>query len=214
MNIVFLGVSSEDKKFVILCLAKIISCYKNVVIYSTTPYGCTNEKEYDYCGVEIYLIDKDAAIEPLLKEDTINLIDVEEYISFDISFKAVAICEIPRSKLERTLKLVNEFAWKDQSLDIVLVYLNILEYCKINEKYLDLYWEKELLSFANILQKCIFIFDETDRIIMVETQFNERLSLKSMTKSFKSSLMEMAKVLLDLELKEIRKIFRKAERVK
>ena len=73
---------------------------------------------------------------------------------------------------------------------------------------------KGTFEFCKYITKCIFIFDETDRIIMVETQFNERLSLKSMTKSFKSSLMEMAKVLLDLELKEIRKIFRKAERVK
>ena len=40
MNIVFLGVSSEDK-FVILCLARL---YPAKTLSYIQPYGCTNEK--------------------------------------------------------------------------------------------------------------------------------------------------------------------------
>ena len=81
-------------------------------------------------------------------------------------------------------------AWKDQSLDIVLVYLNILEYCK-SMKISDLYWEKNFEFCKYIKNAYLSLMKQTG--LYGCAQFNERLSLKSMTKSFKSSLMEMAK---------------------
>ncbi|NMA67146.1 MAG: hypothetical protein GX957_13095 [Clostridiaceae bacterium] len=214
MKIVFLGVSSDDKKFIILCLAKIMSYLGKVVIYSTTPYGYSKDKEYDYCGIEIHQINLNEAIDPLIREENINFIDIEELIPIGGDFKAVVMCEITRRSLEHTAEFVKKFAWSNQANDILLVYLNILEYCKINEKYLNLFWDRELPSFTHISHKCMFVFEEINKIIMVESQFNERLPLKSLTKSFKLSLMEIVKALLDLEQKESRKILKKTERMK
>jgi len=212
MNVVFLGVSSDDKKFFILCLAKIISCFRKVVVYSTTPYGCSKENQYDFCGIEIHLINKDDALGALPEEENINFIDIEEYMPLYTSFKTVAVCETSRCKLEQGVQSINKFASEDRSRDIFLVYLNILEYCRINEKYLDVFLEKELLSSVLISHKSIFVFEEENRIIMTESLFNERLPIKKLTKSFRLSLMNMARVLMGLEQKKAKRLLKKAER--
>jgi hypothetical protein len=214
MNVVFLGKSTEEKKFLLLCLAKVISCRNRVVLISKSPYLFDNETgTYDYCGIEIVKCENDE--NPLSKVTTeaYNFLDVDELINIPEGFVLVAVSEPTRRMLEECTRLASEYTWFQPSLSLILIYLNVMEGCRINERYLDLFWERSLPSFTKITSTHAIYFEESNRNLMIESQFVNKLPLKSLSRALKSNLRAIVQDLFSLDRKEAKGIFKEAERV-
>lgn len=216
MDIVFLGTSTDEKRFFLLCLAKILSFYKKVVIYSSKPYAFEEDLDqiYDCCGIEIHQFVKEENLTIRMEEETYNFLDLEEFIPLQEGFKTVAICEPSRRILEESVRLAEAFSWIQPSVGISVVYLNLMEYCKASKKYLDLFWERSVPSFTKISEIYPFYFEEANRIVMLESQFSDRLPIKALTPSFKAGLTTIVQGLFNLEAKDTKDLLKKAERMK
>ncbi len=214
MNVVFLGKSTEEKRFLLLCLAKTISSYNKVVLISKNPYSYENETGiYDYCGIEI--IRCEIQENPLSKvsDEAYNFLDVEEFINVPEDYVVVAVSEPTRRILEDCAKLASEYTWFQPSLNIFLIFLNVMEYCKIGERYMELFWERSLPSFTKITHTHTIYFEDSNRNVMIESQFQNKLPLKSLSPSLKSALKGIIQDIFSLEKKEVKVIFKKAEGV-
>ncbi len=214
MNIAFLGSSTDDKRFFILSMAKILTAYKKTVVYSAEPYNfCEiSDPVYDYCGVEMHHFSKENTLD--LGEDSYNLIDLEDYLPLPEGFHAVALCEPSRRQLEECVRLAGAFSWVHPSLEIKVIYLNLMEYCKANKKYLDLFWERSVPSFTKLSQAHPLYFEEPNRVVMLETQFSDRLLIKALTPNYKLVLFDQIQSLFNLEPKLVKSLIKKAERMK
>lgn len=216
MTIAFLGTSTDDKRFFILCLAKVMSVHKKSIIFTASPYGYEEEPErvYDYCGLEIQRFDTGEDLSDRLLDENCNFVDIEAYSSLKEGFKAVAVCEPSRENLESCVRLAGAFSWVHPTLEISVIYLNLMEYCKVNKKYLDIYWERSVPSFTKLLKTYPIYFEETNRIAMLESQFSDRLVLKALTPSYKAGLLEHCCCQFDIGLKQAKALVKKAERMK
>lgn len=215
MNIAFLGESTEDKRFLILCLAKIASCHTKVRILSKHPYSFDEINEtYEYCGIEIILI-KDGD-NPLLKlsEEASNLIDAEEFIDIPEDFKVIAVSEATRRKLESCVKLASEYTWFKPSIKVFIIYLNIMEYCRIGKRYLDCFWERGLPSFTEITGVYEIYFEERNRTVMIESQYSNCLSVKKLSPPFRMALRTLIQDIFSMDIKEAKAIIKQAERMR
>ncbi|HHW21738.1 MAG TPA: hypothetical protein GXX26_02505 [Clostridiaceae bacterium] len=214
MNVVFLGKSTEEKKFLLLCLAKIMSCRNKVVLISKSPYLFENETGiHDYCGIEIVKCENDE--DPLSKIiiDAYNFLDVDELISIPEGFAVVAVSEPTRRMLEECTKLASEYTWFQPSLSLILIYLNVMECCRINVRYLDLFWERSLPSFTKITHTHAIYFEEANHNVMIESQFINKLPLKSLSRALKSALRAIIQDIFSLDRKEVKAMFKEVERV-
>lgn len=214
MNVIFLGKSTEEKKFLLLCLAKIMSCRNKVVLISKSPYSSENVTgTYDYCGIEIVMCKREEDPLSKISSDAFNFLDADELINIPDGFVLVAVSEPTRRMLEDCAKLASEYTWLQPSLNIILIYLNVMEYCKIGERYLDLFWERSLPSFTMISHRYTIYFEESNRNAMIESQFIGKIPLKSLSPSLKSTLKAIIQDIFHLGKKEAKAIFKKAERV-
>lgn len=216
MNIAFLGTSTEDKRFFILSMAKILTNYNRTVIFSAKPYhySGTTEPIYDYCGVEIHQFTKESDLQSELGPEDYNLLDLEDYLPLPEGFQVVALSEPSRHLLEQCVRLAGAFSWVHPSLEIKVIYLNLMEYCKVNKKYLDLFWERSVPTFTKLSGAYPLYFEEANRVAMLETQFSDRLLLKTLTPSYKAVLFEQIQSLFNLEPKLVKSLIKKAERMK
>ncbi|MGI6623146.1 MAG: hypothetical protein GX227_04130 [Clostridiaceae bacterium] len=214
MNVVFLGKSTEEKKFLLLCLAKIMSCHKKAVLISKSPFSYENVSgTYDYCGIEIIRCENDENLLSKIIIDAYNFLDVDELINVPEGFIVVAVSEPTRRMLEECTKLASEYTWFQPSLSVILIFLNVMEYCKIGERYLDLFWERSLPSFTQITHTHTIYFEESNRRVMIESQFINKLHLKLLSPALKSTLKAIIQDIFSLEKQEVKAIFKKAERV-
>ena len=214
MNVVFLGKSTEEKKFLLLCLAKIMSCRNKVLLISKSPYSYEDVTgTYDYCGIEIIKCERDENPLSKISTDACNFLDTDELINVPEGFVLVAVSEPTRRMLEECAKLAGEYTWFQPSLSIVLIFLNVMEYCKIGKRYLSLFWERSLPSFAKIDHTHVIYFEESNRSIMIESQFVNRLPLKLLSPAMKLTLKAIIQDVFSLDKKEAKAIFQKAERV-
>ncbi len=215
MNVVFLGESTEDKRFLILCLAKITSCHTKVTIISKHAY-CSDEiyESYEYCGVELILL-KDGE-DPLAKvlEGNSIFIDAEEFIGIPEDFKVLAISEPNLRMLEGCVKLTGEYTWSRPTFNVYIIYLNIMEYCRIGKRYLDSYWEHGLPSFTDISEIYEVYFEEKNKIVMIESQFSNKLSVRNLSPSMRIVLRKIIQDIFSMDIKEAKALLKKAERMK
>lgn len=215
MNIAFLGDSTEEKRFLMLCLAKIASGHTKVRIISKQPYSFDDiDETYEYCGIEIIHI-KDGD-DPLLKlsAEASNFIDAEEFIDIPEGFKVVAISETARNRLESCVKLAGEYTWFKPSIKVFIIYLNIMEYCKIGKRYLDCFWERSLPSFTEITGVSEIYFEEKNHTAMIESQYSNNLSVKKLSVPFRTALRTIIQNIFSMDTKEAKAIIKKAERMK
>lgn len=215
MNVAFLGDSTEEKRFLILCLARLASCYTNITVLSRQAFPFDEITEnYDYCGIEFILL-KDGE-NPLSKisEETNNFVDAEEYIDIPEDFKVIAISETTRRKFESCIRLAGKYAWFQPSLNIYIIYLNIMEYCKIGKKYFNSLWEYSLPSFTKIVGTNEIYFEEKNRILMIESQYSNRLPVKSLSTSMKAVLKNIIQYIFSLDTKTAKAVLKRAERIK
>lgn len=213
MNILFLGSCTDEKRFFLLSLAKVMTLHQKVVIYSTEPYGYDSEEVYDFCGIEIHHIKAQDSFITTSDDNTINFIDTDKYIPLEKVDRVVAVSEPFRKNLTESVELAGKYLNGQSGPEFMLVHLNILEYCKANEKYLALYWRKNLNANVEFSHEYVVFFEEVNRIIMIESQFAENFRLKDLTSSYKNLLMKLTADILNLGGKDIRKMFRKAERM-
>lgn len=214
MNVVFLGKSTEEKRFLLLCLAKIISIHNKVVLISKNPYSYENVTGiYEYCGIEIVRCENHENPLTKVSVEAYNFLDIEELINIPEEFIVVAVSEPTRRMLEDCTKLASEYTWFQPSLNIFLIFLNIMEYCKIGERYMELFWERSLPSFTKITHSHTIYFEDSNRNVMIESQFLNKLPLKSLSTSLKSTLKGIIQDIFSLEKKEVKAIFKKAEGV-
>ncbi len=216
MTIAFLGTSTEAKRFFILTMAKILMAHHRTRIFSTVPYhyGDITDTVYDYCGVEIHQFNKEEGLDQALKPEDYNLLDLEEYLPLAEGFQAVALCEPSRHYLEQCVKLAGAFSWVHPTLEIKIIYLNLLEFSKVNKRYLDLFWERSVPSFTKLEESYPLYFEESNQAAMLETQFSDRLLIKTLTPSYKAALRELIQRLFQLDAKVIKSLIKKAERMK
>ncbi|NLL68367.1 MAG: hypothetical protein GX236_11870 [Clostridiaceae bacterium] len=215
MNVAFLGMSTEDKQFLILCLAKIISCHTKVRVLSKHPYTFDEINEtYEYCGIEFILLKEGDDPLSKLSIEASNLIDAEEYINIPEDFKIIAISETTRVMLENCVKLAGEYTWFKPSINIYLVYLNIMEYCKIGKRYLDCFWERGLPRFTEIKEIYEIFFEEKNRIVMIESQYSKNLSIRKMSSPYRAALRNIIQDIFSMDINEAKALIKTAERMK
>jgi len=215
MNVVFLGESTEEKRFLILCLAKIASCHSKITVLSKKAYSFDEVADsYEYCGIDFVLL-KDGE-NPLSKvsENTGNFVDAEEYLDIPDVYKVIAISETTRGKLESCIKLAEEYTWSHPSLSIYIIFLNIMEYCKIGSHFLNSYWEHSLPSFTRVAGTDEIYFEEKNRIVMIESQYSNKLSLRKLSLPVRNSLRRIIQYIFSLDAKTAKKVLRRAERMK
>jgi len=214
MNVVFLGKSTEEKKFLLLCLAKIMSCREKVVLISKSPYITGDMTDtFEYCGIEIVRCRSHE--NPLSKviEGACNFLDVDELVNVPENYTVVAVSEPARRILEGCAELTREYIWLRPSLSMILIFLNVMEYSRIDEKYLSMLWERYLPSFAKIERVYTIYFEYQNRSLMIESQFIDKLPLKRLSPGLKSALKAIIQDIFQLGKKEAGMLFRKAERV-
>lgn len=219
MNIAFLGASTDDKKFFLLCLARVMSFHKKAVIYAAQRYTFDEDGGdcYDYCGVEIhqYNGEEDTITVPEpLEADTYCFFDIDHYIPFNEDFRAAVICEAPRILLEESVRLAGEYSWINPSLNFSVIYLNLMEYCRVSKKYLDIFWERSIPSFTILSEAFPFYFEESNRVVMLESQYSDRLPIKALTPSFKNSLSGFIQSFFGMDHKQAKSLLKMAEREK
>ena len=215
MNVVFLGESTEAKRFLILCLAKTASCYANITVLSKKPYSYGEiTDEYEYCGIDFVLL-KDGE-NPLSKisESAGNFVDAEEYIDVPEDFKVIAVSETTRDKLESCIELAGEYTRCHPSLNLYIVYLNIMEYCRIGKRFLSSFWEHSLPSTIEIAGTDEIYFEEKNHIVMIESQYLNRLSIRSLSLPIKTVFRNIILYIFSLDTKEVKAVFKRAERMK
>ena len=98
-------------------------------------------------------------------------------------------------------------------LSVILIFLNVMEYCKIGERYLDLFWERVCLASRKSLIHTIY-FEESNRRVMIESQFINKLHLKLLSPALKSTLKAIIQDIFSLEKQEVKAIFKKPKGVK
>ncbi|NLO99782.1 MAG: hypothetical protein GX386_05775 [Clostridiaceae bacterium] len=215
MNVAFLGESTEEKRFLILCLAKIASCHENITVLSKKAYSFDEIGEnYEYCGIEFVMIKEGENPLSGISETANYFVDVEEYIEIPDSFKVIVISETTRTKLESCIKLVGEFAWFQPTLNIYIIYLNIMEYCKIGRQYLSCFWEHGLPSFTEIAGTNEIYFEEKNRIVMIESQYSNRLPIRKLSSPIRAVLKNIIRYIFSLDPKEAKAVLKRAERMK
>lgn len=215
MNIAFFGPRTDDKIFFILCLAKIMSASKKVVVFSGSPVSFEDNpgNVYDYCGLEVQIYKPEEDLRERLSEDSFNFLDLDDYHALPEGFKAVAVSELSRRSLETCVGITGKYCWENPSLEIIIVYMNLLEYCRIGQKYLDMYWERSVPSYTKIAQSFPLYFEDTNKAVMVEAQFSDRIPLRKLTPSLKAGYISLIHNLFALEFKDAKKLFKKAERM-
>lgn len=215
MNVAFLGESTEEKQFLILCLAKIASCHTNITVLSKQAYSFDEVSEsYEYCGIDFKLLKEGNNPLSNISEEAINFVDAEELIDIPESFKVIVISETTRNRFENCIRLSEEYAWFNPSLNIYIIYLNIMEYCKIGKRYLNCLWELGLPNYTKIAGTNEIYFEEKNRIAMIESQYSNRLPIKNLSSSIKVVLRDIIQYIFSLDTKEAKVILKKAERIK
>lgn len=215
MNIAFLGMSTEDKKFLILCLAKIASHYTKVKIITKHPYAFEKTKDiYEYFGVDILLYRNEEETFSLVSEEECIFLDIEEFINIPKEYRVIAISEPTRRMLEFCVNLTGEYAWFQPAINISLIHLNIMEYCKVGKKYLDFFWEHGLPSFTRISSTHSIYFEETNRALMIESQYSNKLSIRKLSVPLKIVLKGIIQDIFSLDSKEAKVLLKQAERTK
>jgi len=214
MNVVFLGKSTDEKKFLLLCLAKVMSCCEKMVLISKSPYLSGDMTEtFEYCGIEIVKCRNHEDPFSKVIDGACNFLDIEELINVPEDCTLVAVSEPVRRTLEECAELTREYIWIRPSLSLILVFLNVMEYSRIDAKYLSLFWERSLPSFAKITRVHTIYFEYSNRSVMIESQFIDKLPLRRLSPGLKSSLKALLQDIFQLGRKEANMIFRKAERV-
>ena len=121
-----------------------------------------------------------------ISETANYFVDVEEYIEIPDSF-VIVISETTRTKLESCIKLVGEFAWFQPTLNIYIIYLNIMEYCKIggNTSAVSGNTVCQVLLRLPALMKYIL---KKNRIVMIESQYSNRLPIRKLSSPIRAVL--------------------------
>jgi hypothetical protein len=216
MNIVFLGKSSDDKQFFLLCLAKILMQDKKVAIHSRCNYAFENSisDEVDFCGVNIQHFSNSIKLASKLEGDRYNLIDLDQFTEPDFDCKAVLVCEPLRKHLEASVELAGQYSRAKPSMDIMVIYLNLMEFSKVDKKYLDLYLERNIPGITKISGSVPIYFEESNRVAMLESQFSERLDLRALTPAYKKQVLTILKLVFDLDIKKGKRLLKMAEKMK
>jgi len=215
MNVVFLGESTEEKRFLILCLAKIASCHSKITVLSKKAYSFDEVTDsYEYCGIDFVLLKDDENPLSKISENTSNFVDAEEYMDIPEDFKVIAISETTRGKLESCINLAGEYIWSQPSLYIYIIYLNIMEYCKIGSHFLNSYWEHNLPSFTKIVGTDEIYFEEKNRIVMIESQYSNKLPVRKLSLPIRNARRKIIQYIFSLDAKEAKTVLKRAERMK
>lgn len=215
MNVVFLGESTEEKRFLMLCLAKIASCHTDITILSKNANAFDEISDsYEYCGVDFVLLKDGENFLSKISETASNFVDAEEYTEVPDGFKVISISEATRSKLESCINITSEYALSQPSLRFYIIYLNIMEYCKIGKQFLNSFWEHNLPTFTEIVGTEDIYFEEKNHIVMIESQYTNRLSIKSLSIPIRAVLRNIIQYIFSLDVKEAKAVLKRAERMK
>lgn len=215
MKIVFLGRSTEEKRFLLLCLAKVASVNTKVTILTKYPYGFDNTNTvYEYCGIEIVVYIDEKDFMAIIPEGETVFLDVEDVFSLSEDYRVITICEPIRKTLEFTVKQTVEYTLLNPSCKVSVIYLNILEYSKADKEYLNFLWEQGLPNIVNITFSHAIYFESINHAIMIDSQYSNSLQIKEFSFSFKSVIKGIIQDVFTLDLKTARDMFKKAERTK
>lgn len=212
MNIVILGVPTQAKSFLVISLARLLSEYKKVIVYADSRYAFDGDSGcYDFLKVEIRH-EEDRSDNQ--EQDAIIIHDAIKAKTLDEAFEAFVVIEPERWLLEESVNQVREFINLYPSMSFRFVYLNLLEFCKVNVKFLDKLLESRLTADFDESRRHVFYCEETNVQVFQESQFEERFHLKHLSGSYKAQLLELVQKLTGQETKTLKEWLKKAERVK
>lgn len=218
MRIVFLGPSTEYKKLLILCMARIISTDQSVKIFTNRHYSYDEERGnvYDFCKIEIHRFSEESQLSEDLGTNACDyaLIDINRDLDAGSDTKIVSIIEPERIFSEWTIKQAEKFIHRHPYTDIYLIFANILEYCKINRSFLEKLYERALKDSSNITKGYELYFDEQNAAIFQESMYEEKLYLKKLAPVWKMQIVNILCDLTGIDMKSMKKKLKIAERMK
>lgn len=215
MKIAFLGLSTNNKQFLLLCLARIASFHTKVTLFTKHFYFFDNiNTAFEYCGIEIVLYKDDNELLSMLPENDSVFIDAEDAIILPDDYRLITICEPTRQELEYSVNLTNETVLNSPADSLSLIYLNIAEYSKVNKKFMDLFWERAAPNSTQITFTHAIYFEDTNHAIMIDSQYACKIPIRRLSFAYKEALKSILQDILKLDSKEVRDIFKKAEREK
>lgn len=215
MKLAFLGLSTYNKRFLILCLAKITSFHTKVSILTKYSYTFKNtDSVYDLCGIEIIQYESPSELFTLLPDDGSVFVDIEDVLDLSDQFRVVTICEPTRQELEFSVWLTNEIILRNPSLVISFIYLNIMEYGKVSKRFIDLFWERNITHSTLIAFTHTIYFEEINLAMMIDSQYTNKIPIKRLSLAFKGSIKGIIQDVFKLDPKVVRDILKKAEREK
>lgn len=215
MKIAFLGLSTNNKRFLLLCLAKIASFHTKVTILTKHSYCFGNiNTAYEYCGIEIILYKDENELLALVPENDSVFIDAEDAVDLPEDYRIIAVCEPTRQELELSVNLTNEIILHKASLNVSVLYLNIMEYSKVSKRFLDLFWERGVPNSARITFTHAIYFEDINHAMMIDSQYSNKIPIKGLSLAFKGALKGILQDIFKLDSKSVRDILKKAEREK
>jgi hypothetical protein len=90
-----------------------------------------------------------------------------------------------------------------------MVYYPFVD-CSIDEAFVSASLERFPIVWGD--EDHSFYFDEADYAVRIDNQFENRILLKRLSRPYKSSLLSICKIISGQEKKEMKKIFKQAER--
>lgn len=218
MQVVFLGAFTENKKFLILSMAQILSMAHTVKVFTNSTYDYEEKscEVTDFCRVEVHEFADETQLLDQLNRNACDFafIDIDRVFNPGSNLKILSVCDPERSSFEKTMQLTLEFTRLYPFTDIAILYTNTIEYCKINKPYLEKIFERSLKGSVNITKSFELYFDERNAAIILESMYKERLLIKNLTTSWKMQLLAILQDLSGLEIKKLKGYLKKAERVK
>ncbi len=218
MRIVFLGSYSENKKILLLSMAKVLSLEHSVKIFSTHRYDYDEgySDVYDFCGTEIHHFDTENRLKQVMESNPCDyaLIDTHLALNAGHDIKLASLLKAERSSFEETVEQTRALLEQYPYTDIHLIYYDVPEYSRVNGKFLETLYCRRINDSVNLTKNYTIYFEEENAAAFLESLYEERLTLKRFTPVWKMQLLNILSDLTGIELKQLKEYLKKSERMK
>ncbi len=185
MKVSVIGSSGRGKIMFMYYLGKIISKYRETVVISDKSYFFDRLETIDF--EDGFTISK----EDVKREIIISEVDEEQ----DIKFLVI--------DLLANFPINGKDDFNVESAENI-VFLNVLPYTAINEKY--------LINKFGITDETVYFIplDERNIAVNIENSYNQKISLKGISGTYKKSLIQVVSQILGIDRKESAKLYKLA----
>lgn len=219
MRIVFLGSYTESKKALLLSMAQILSADYTVRIFTACRYDYEEEDKrevYDFCRAEVHHFDDADHLEQILQANPCDyaFIDTDTALNVGHDVKLVSLLRAERAAFEQTVEQTGALLKQYPYTDIHLIYYDVLEYCRVNPSFLEKLYYRRICDAANVTWSYVLYFEEQNAAVFMEGLYEERLAIRKLSPVWKMQVLNILSKLTGIEMKQLKRCLKKAERMK